>query len=177
MVTTWTTKIVEADGDFGRILGIDVAQLIGKPFAVFIDLAERNDFRSRLGSIPEDGGYDEWRLRLRHVDSSCRPVIANVKRAAGGNGRPNLRWSLRAEGAGSAPQDGDQLENAIRHLAHELNQPLAAIVSYARGCILRAQSNKLNQQDLELILEQIVAEALRAGGIIRDFRERKDSGT
>lgn len=172
--TTWTTKIVKVEGDVGEILGFDGEYLLGKPLAVFVDLADRNDFRTRLGSIPEDGGYDQWRLRLRHADSSSRSVMANVTRAASGNGRPNLRWSLRLDRETSPPPpSADGLEEAIRHLAHDLNQPLAAIVSYARGCLIRAQAKKLKDEDLNMVLEQIVAEALRVGAIIREFR-RKD---
>jgi signal transduction histidine kinase len=177
LVTTWSTKIVEADGKMGDILGVDVGQLIGKPLAVFVDLPDRNDFRTRLGAIP-DGGYDGWHLRLRHADRSCRSVIANVKCVAssGADGRPHLRWALRIDGAAPASTVRDTLEEAVGHLSHDLNQPLAAIVSYARGCLLRAQSKTLKDEDLKMILEQIVAEALRAGAIVREFR-RKDSGT
>jgi signal transduction histidine kinase len=176
LLTTWTTKIVEADGTVGEIYGLDVAGVFGKPLAVFIDVADQEDFRTRLGSLPDEGGYDEWRLRLRHADNSCRPVIAKVARAASGDGRPHLRWSLRSDGAGSTTAIDDQVEQLVRRLRHDLNQPLSAIVMYARGCILRGQSNRLSQQDLVTILEQIIAQALRAGDLIRDFR-RKDSGT
>src|SRR5262249_28030735 len=48
-------------------------------------------------------------------------------------------------------------------LAHELNQPLAAIVSYARGCTRRLRSGAANPNDLVPALAQISARALRAG--------------
>lgn len=53
-------------------------------------------------------------------------------------------------------------------LAHEINQPLAAIVNYARGC----QHRLLNRQieNLDDALESIAAQALRIGEIIRRLR-------
>ena len=55
-------------------------------------------------------------------------------------------------------------------LAHELNQPLAAIVNYARGCARRLRSSAASPSDLVLTIDQISAEALRAGEYIRHLR-------
>jgi two-component system, LuxR family, sensor kinase FixL len=55
-------------------------------------------------------------------------------------------------------------------LAHELNQPLAAIVSYARGCTRRLRSGAANPNDLVPAIEQISAQALRAGEYIHHLR-------
>jgi len=55
-------------------------------------------------------------------------------------------------------------------LAHELNQPLAAIVSYARGCTRRLRSGAATPNDLVPTIDQISNEALRAGEYIRHVR-------
>jgi PAS domain S-box-containing protein len=55
-------------------------------------------------------------------------------------------------------------------LAHELNQPLAAIQNFARGGMRRLQSNGVAQDGLHEALEQIAAEASRAGRIIDAVR-------
>jgi two-component system sensor kinase FixL len=55
-------------------------------------------------------------------------------------------------------------------LAHELNQPLAAIVSYARGCTRRLRSGAATPNDLVPTIDQISNEALRAGEYIRHMR-------
>jgi signal transduction histidine kinase len=72
-------------------------------------------------------------------------------------------------------------------LAHEINQPLAAIVSYARGCARRLRSGDARPEALLEIIELIAAQGLRAAAVlrrIRDFvrprelaRERIDLGT
>jgi two-component system sensor histidine kinase TtrS len=56
-------------------------------------------------------------------------------------------------------------------LAHELNQPLAAIVNYANGSIRRLQADKLDTSDLTKVLHRIAAEGNRSAEIIRRVRE------
>ena len=63
-------------------------------------------------------------------------------------------------------------------LSHELNQPLAAISSYATGSInmLQAQTS-LSQQDVEHAMRRIGEQAERAGKVIKsvhDFVRRRD---
>ncbi|PKO48839.1 MAG: PAS domain-containing sensor histidine kinase [Betaproteobacteria bacterium HGW-Betaproteobacteria-4] len=52
-------------------------------------------------------------------------------------------------------------------LAHELNQPLAAIASYNTGCLNLLSSGQAVPQDILPALEKIAAQAQRAGKIIR----------
>lgn len=61
---------------------------------------------------------------------------------------------------------------ALRQLAHELNQPLAAIVTYARGAQMRLRSGALSEVDLRAALDVLVAEALRATEIVRELDRR-----
>lgn len=57
-------------------------------------------------------------------------------------------------------------------LAHELNQPLAAISNYAGGCVRRLRADIVADPKILLHpMEQIGAEAVRAGEIIRRLRE------
>jgi PAS domain S-box-containing protein len=56
-------------------------------------------------------------------------------------------------------------------LAHELNQPLAAIVNYAQGCVRRIQSGNAESQMILDALNHVSDQATRAGGIIRRLRE------
>ncbi len=60
----------------------------------------------------------------------------------------------------------------VSGLAHELNQPLAAIANYAQVCRFRLRRGE--QEDVEVAgrsLEQIASQADRAGMIIRRLRE------
>ncbi len=52
-------------------------------------------------------------------------------------------------------------------LAHELNQPLAAIASYNTGCLNLLANGQAQPEDLRSALEKISTQAQRAGKIIR----------
>ncbi len=61
-------------------------------------------------------------------------------------------------------------------LAHELNQPLAAIANYSRGCLRRIRAGSDTPDELARAMEQVCSQAERAGEIIRGLRKfvRKD---
>lgn len=56
-------------------------------------------------------------------------------------------------------------------IAHELNQPLAAIASYVLGCLRRLRGGEADSQALAGALEQAGEQAERAGQIIRRVRD------
>ncbi|VAW55894.1 hypothetical protein MNBD_GAMMA07-988 [hydrothermal vent metagenome] len=62
-------------------------------------------------------------------------------------------------------------------IAHELNQPLAAISLYLQGCIRRCESNVLNKQEVLYAIKAANEQAMRAAGIIRRIKGfvRKDA--
>lgn len=55
-------------------------------------------------------------------------------------------------------------------VAHEINQPLSAIVNFANGCSRRLQSNLGRPQELVGAMGQITLQAQRASEIIRRLR-------
>lgn len=72
-----------------------------------------------------------------------------------------------------------QMEHAMRlslmgemasSLAHEINQPLTAILSYARGCERRL-ARREDDQDVREAIGRIAVQAERAGDIVRRMRE------
>lgn len=56
-------------------------------------------------------------------------------------------------------------------LAHELNQPLAAIANYNAGCVNRLRSGNWKPEELLNAMEKSVVQARRAGSIIQRVRE------
>ncbi len=56
-------------------------------------------------------------------------------------------------------------------LAHELNQPLAAIANYAKGSTRRIRSGTATLDDLVEPIEHIATQATRAGDIVRRTRD------
>lgn len=55
-------------------------------------------------------------------------------------------------------------------LAHEINSPLAAIVTYTQGCIRRLNGPNINVEELRKALGEVSSQAHRAGEIIRRLR-------
>ncbi|QBQ55162.1 ATP-binding protein [Nitrosococcus wardiae] len=62
-------------------------------------------------------------------------------------------------------------------LAHELNQPLAAIVTYSQACLNLLRSGKIGTHKLIKIMEQIVEQGQRAGKITHRFKDLTDKTT
>jgi C4-dicarboxylate-specific signal transduction histidine kinase len=56
-------------------------------------------------------------------------------------------------------------------LAHEINQPLAAIASYNQGCVRRLRSGQWDAEEIATTLEKASAQAERAGQVIQRVRE------
>ncbi len=76
-------------------------------------------------------------------------------------------------------QRGQEMEHAVRlslvgemasSLAHEINQPLAAILNYAHGC-QRRLDNGQNPDGIRQGLDQIAVQAERAAAIVRRMRD------
>ncbi|MCW5655947.1 PAS domain-containing sensor histidine kinase [Hydrogenophaga sp.] len=74
----------------------------------------------------------------------------------------------------------DQLAHASRlaalgeltsSIAHEINQPLAAIVSFADASLRMMRSGKGSSEMLTTALEQIAAQGARAGDIVKNLRQ------
>jgi len=59
----------------------------------------------------------------------------------------------------------------VTGVAHELNQPLFAILNYAKACRLLLDKNPIDRTRLEAYSDEIAAAAVSAGQIIRRMRE------
>ena len=179
LITTRSSRIVTADGAAARLLRRSIVALVQKPLAALIEMEDRSDFRSRLALLPDAGHLADWRLRIRVPDGSTIEVVANVD-AVDGATQTELRWALAAvpSSAAGARDGGDQSAEVslfgreLSQLAHELNQPLAAIITFVRGAQLRLRKGDLSQADLETALETIAQEALRANAIARNLGQR-----
>ena len=55
-------------------------------------------------------------------------------------------------------------------LAHELNQPLASISAFTRGCIRRLESNNIEPNKLLEVLQEVAEQAERAGHVLHRIK-------
>jgi len=179
LITTRSSRIVTADGAVARLLRRSIAALVQKPLAALIEMEDRSGFRSRLALLPDAGRIEDWRLRVRVPDGSTIEVVVSVDAVDGAAGT-ELRWTLVAvTSTTGAERDGRDPDaevslfgRELSQLAHELNQPLAAIITFVRGAQLRLRKGELAQGDLETALETIAQEALRANAIARNLGQR-----
>ncbi len=63
-----------------------------------------------------------------------------------------------------------RMEEMATDILHELNQPLVAIANYAQASARLLATDSADLTDVRAALEQISAQAIRAGRIVRRLR-------
>ncbi|UCC30502.1 MAG: PAS domain S-box protein [Phycisphaerales bacterium] len=105
---------------------------------------------------------------VAQIIESCRDITARVR--AEEEARERQAELARVSRLGT-------IGEMATGLAHELNQPLAAIVNYIQACLERMRSGKGDLKELLVDMEQAAAQAERAGEIIefiRDFVRKRE---
>lgn len=62
------------------------------------------------------------------------------------------------------------MEEMASGMAHEISQPLAAIVNYTRGCVRHLENSTNEREQLVAVMQKAVAQAERAGEIIQRLK-------
>jgi PAS domain S-box-containing protein len=62
------------------------------------------------------------------------------------------------------------MEEMASGMAHEISQPLAAIVNYTRGCVRHLHNDSHDRDQIKHIMEKAVAQAERAGEIVHRLK-------
>jgi PAS domain S-box-containing protein len=62
------------------------------------------------------------------------------------------------------------MEEMASGMAHEISQPLAAIVNYTRGCIRHLQNSDYDQDQIKHVMQKAAAQAERAGEIVQRLK-------
>ncbi|VVC76182.1 Sensor protein FixL [Aquicella siphonis] len=62
------------------------------------------------------------------------------------------------------------MEEMASGMAHEISQPLAAIVNYTRGCVRHLQNEEHDPDQIKHIMQKAVAQAERAGEIVQRLK-------
>jgi two-component system, LuxR family, sensor kinase FixL len=171
-----------------RILGVRITEETGS----FARLLERwvhpgdreqldEAFRSLVGA---DGAFDvEYRVILEDGTTRYLHHIAQVTRDAAGTPVKHVGTIHDVTDRRQSEDEARQLQERLTHfarlstmgemaagLAHEINQPLSAIATYAQACQRFVRSPHRDDADVLEALEQINAQALRAGEVIRRLR-------
>jgi two-component system sensor kinase FixL len=142
--------------------------------------------RTVIGEALQSSNHWSGEVDLRTKDGRLVPMLLRVATLNDASGRrigavgvaTDMTEQRRAEE--QLRQHRAELAHALRvstigemaaGIAHELNQPLCAIASYASGCARRVRSGNTDGKALLEAVQQIADEALRGGEIIRRLKE------
>ncbi len=171
-----------------RILGMDPSRP-PLDFAAFAAQCVHPDDRERFlreyERLEGEGGHLDLEYRIRRPNGSIRDVHAIARMHREPDGALKVVGTLhditeRKRAEEEIRQTQDRLTQFARlstmgemaaGLAHEINQPLTAITNYAQALQrLLAAPQGPDPADVQLALQQIAAQALRAGEVIRRLR-------
>jgi two-component system sensor histidine kinase TtrS len=171
------------------VLGWEPRELVGLNFGVLLLEPVASELESLLAHEAEDAAparRPRQESKVLHRDGGTVPCEVSVwpvtrPRPSGLRVVVSLHaLTERKQAEERTRQQQAEFDHAARlstvgeiadGLAHELNQPLAAITNYATGCVRRLRLGAGQPEDLLNALEQIAAQAMRAGEVIRRVRQ------
>jgi two-component system sensor histidine kinase DctS len=189
-------RVTYVNPAFCRIVGLPPDELLGKkpPMAYWAPEAMA-DYEYRFRKVLEGQAVPQFETVFQRSDGVRVPVLVFEAPLVDSNGRQSgwmssiLDITDRKRAEELARQQQEKLETSARlatmgeissMLAHELNQPLAAISSYTAGALnvlaragdgVGAAPPALDAGMLRRALEQANTQARRAGQIIRSVHE------
>jgi two-component system sensor histidine kinase DctS len=189
-------RVTYVNPAFCRIVGLPAGELLGrKPPMAYWAPEAMADYEYRFRKVLEGQAVPQFETVFQRPDGVRVPVLVFEAPLVDSNGRHTgwmssiLDITDRKRAEELARQQQEKLETSARlatmgeissMLAHELNQPLAAISSYTAGALnvlARASEgagpsqSPLDAGMLKRALEQANTQARRAGQIIRSVHE------
>ena len=187
-------RLIYANPAFCQMVGFNNEELIGLNAPMPYWAPEVHDETMRmhqavmLGQAPREG----YEIRLRRKNGEVFDALIYEAALIDGAGK-HIGWmgsvldiTERKRNEEFHRQQQEQLQHTARlvslgemasTLAHELNQPLAAISSYATGCRNKIENGTLKPTEIGDLVGKIAAQAQRAGRIIRqvhDFVKKRE---
>jgi len=167
------------------ILGYRPEEMLGRSLAEFKTAQQAAKDMSVFAAVKQGQPLFSYETAYRHKDGTYVPMMFNAVavrddagKVIGTTGtaqdiserqrREELSQSRQAELA-HVHRLGMMGEMATE-LAHELNQPLAAIMNYAHGCSRRLEHHPGTPAEIHEAIDKILGQAERAGEVIRRMR-------
>lgn len=150
---TWKRPLLSPGGGCDHVLGVAVD-------------------RTRQVEIEQELRRSKEELEQRVAERTRELTAANERLAR------EIQERLQAEEQARTRQE--ELAHVMRlttmgelaaEIAHEVNQPLAAIFSYTQGCLRRLQSGSWRADELTSVLTSVAAQATLAANVIRRLRD------
>lgn len=171
-----------------RVLG----RRYGEPYIGVYDFlqprvhpADRARWQQAKDELDAAGRAMDIEYRITHPDGSLRYVhhIAQSTRNPSGKILRQVGTLHDITDRRLAEDEARQMQDRIAHfgristmgemaagIAHEVNQPLTAIATYAQACQRLLAAGSASEEEIASALEHIGAQALRAGEVIRRLR-------
>jgi two-component system sensor kinase FixL len=171
-----------------RLFGWTAAEVLGKNVSLLMEGADRTGHDGYLKRFLTTGeakiiGIGR-EVPARRRDGSIFPAMLAVGEVQQSNPRRFVGFlhdiTLRRQAEEAARQSEARLNHFARlstmgemaaGLAHEINQPLTAIATFSQAATrMLARPEGIEREDLSEALDQITAQALRAGEVIKRLR-------
>jgi PAS domain S-box-containing protein len=176
MITGTDGTIVRVNDAFTRITGYAAEEAVGRP-ACFID-AHPTDSEFYDDMMAALAWSDTWEgeIQGRRRDGSVYPLWETVTAVRDESGRA-VRYvavftdlTERKLLASERQRRSSAMGELGRLLAHQINQPLAAIGGYAEGTLMRLRRGDVRTEELTAALDRIGEQARRAADVVGDMR-------
>jgi len=177
--------IIDVSPGVKTALGLDPIHIIGKLCHELTDEDIRTEkWELHFADLKAHRPFHDFSYKRKMPDSTVRFVSINGKPVFSSDGTfvgyrgTGSDITARIDAGDKLRRHEQELELVQRRvtmgemaasLAHELNQPLAAIHSYAAGCLRRAGENESLYCEFRETLEDLIHEADRASQIIRNI--------
>jgi PAS domain S-box-containing protein len=178
-------QVLEVNAALVRILGYQPSELVGQSYSVVThpeDLPTSHRYYQRLAM-----GGQTTELEKRYVHKDGHEVWVRLIGAVirDGQGEPRYVVSLIEDitERRQAEQEKRRQESERAHyarliamgelaagIAHQLNQPLTAVVNYTQGCVRRMKANSPEERALRDAMVEAASQAQRAGSIVQHLR-------
>jgi two-component system sensor histidine kinase DctS len=177
-------RVTYVNPAFLQMVGFSAHELIGReppmPYWAPEEMERTLQLHNKVlqGNAPHEG----FEIRLMRKDGSRFDALIYEAPLIDADGRQTgwmgsiIDVTARKHAEELARQQQEKLQVTARlvtmgemasTLAHELNQPLAAITSYNTGCLNKLEAGNFNPAQLKEALGKLALQAQRAGHIIR----------
>ncbi len=177
-------KVIYVNPAFCKMTGFSSEELVGStpPMPYWIPAQIDEAFAMHQAVLAGQAPVDGFEMTFRRKNDERFEALVYEAKLIDGNGQHTgwmasvLDITERRRTEELARQQQEQLQFTSRlvtmgemasTLAHELNQPLAAIASYNSGCLNLLERPGCQPQDIRPALEKLGVQAQRAGKIIR----------
>lgn len=167
-------------------------EVMGKSIAEVLVPPAQKPFAERFAGAFSQTGYWEGEFVLQRKDGTTFPAygISTLIKDAQDNIAGIVGIAIDISRRKQAEEEARQHQAELAHvtrlatlgemasaMAHEINQPLAAIVNYTRGCMHRLRSGTTDHGQILAAMEQVAVQAERAGKVlhwVRDFVSKRE---